>query len=157
MKAEHEIFPIIRREPVEVFLEKLKSVAPGVTSRGMSMLHEAIAYGKAQHAELLILHGVDVDAQDKQGQTPLHYAAIHNDLETAKLLVTHKADQLVSDKFGNAPLWYAVFNARGRYELTRLYIEAGGPVSRKNKSGRSPLDFAVQIGDAELQGLLSVG
>jgi len=115
----------------------------------------AIAYERSQHAEQLILRGINLDLQDKDGKTPLHYAAIHKQLHTAQLLVKRGADQSICDKYGNAALWCAVFNARGQYELVQLYVSAGGMATHKNKSGRSPLDFAKQIGDTKLQEVLT--
>lgn len=154
--SEHEIFAVVRRDSVETFVDKLKTVDPTVTtSDGRSMLHVAIAFRRTQHAERLILGGVNVNAKDKDGQTPLHYAAIHGLLEIVRLLVDHNGDQSICDKYGNTPLWYATFNARGHYDLVRLCVQAGGVADHQNKSGRSPTDFAKQIGDIKLQGVLA--
>jgi ankyrin repeat protein len=99
---------------------------------------------------------VDVNAQTTTGSTPLHYAAAHSNTNAARLILSHGGDVTIADKHGNTPLWTAVFNARGKYELVELLLQHGAAqvATRKNLHGKSPLDFATQIGDAHLMQLL---
>ena len=124
---------------------------------GETLLHEAVAHDNADAAEWLIQHGAEVSAQDRNGQTPLHFAAAHSNVAMARLVLDGGADVGVFDAHGNTPLWTAVFNARGKYELVSAILAAGGArvANTKNKAGRSPLDFAKQIGDVLLVKMLS--
>ena len=56
----------------------------------------------------------------------------------------------IADRHGNQPLWAAVFNARGDYAIVRRLIECGADPAHANVHGRSPRDFAEQIGDDTL-------
>ncbi|WP_408007767.1 hypothetical protein [Rossellomorea aquimaris] len=55
------------------------------------------------------------------------------------------------DKYGNSPLWTAVFNCKGRYyDMVKLLLQYNPYSVTKNKAGRSPLDFAKQVGNEKL-------
>lgn len=124
---------------------------------GQNLLQEAIAYRRPGLARLLVDRGIDVDNQDHNGQTPLHFLASHPDLELASRLLAAGADPNRTDKHGNGALWAAVFNARGEYDLVALLLRFGADPRQRNRAGRSPLDFATQIGDRELRTLLERG
>ena len=49
-------------------------------------------------AELLILHGVNINEKDEDGDTPLQYATDNNSKETAKLLISYDAKLSENDK-----------------------------------------------------------
>ena len=85
-------------------------------------------------------------------ETPLHYSAVLNQPEVARRILEHGGDPTITDIHGNAPLWYAVFNARGSYEVVDLLLARNANPNLKHKHGRSPLDFARQIGDETLIG-----
>jgi uncharacterized protein len=122
---------------------------------GQTVLHEAVAYNNGDIIKDLIQHGVEINAADKNGQTALHFTAAHKQQVMARTLLEHGASLEIADKYGNQPLWTAVMNARGQYEIVKLFVEHGGNIHHKNKAGRSPLDFARQIGEAPLIALLS--
>jgi ankyrin repeat protein len=44
-------------------------------------------------AELLIAHGADVNAKNKQCKSPLHAAMARNNQDVVKLLIAHGANQ----------------------------------------------------------------
>ncbi|GAB3041194.1 ankyrin repeat domain-containing protein [Natronobiforma cellulositropha] len=115
-----------------------------------SLLHLAAANGQVAVAEALLERGVDPDLADESGQTALHYAAAHGETEVTALLLAYGGDTAIADEHGNGPLWTAVFNARGAYDLVDLLLEAGADPTAENDAGRSPLDFAAQIGDDDL-------
>lgn len=126
---------------------------------GENLLHVAIVYSNHDAAVELIQRGIDVNAQDRMGRTPLHYAAAHQSAVAARQILDHGGDFAITDEHGNTPLWTAVFNARGNYDVVVALIDRGATkvAQVKNKHGRSPIDFATQIGDAELVRLLSIG
>lgn len=124
---------------------------------GGNLLHAAIAYSNTDAALELIRRGIDVNAQDSKGKTPLHYSCDYQNAAIAESILEHGGDVEITDEHGNTPLWSAVFNARGMYAVVEVLIckGAGKVAGEKNKHGRSPIDFASQIGDEHLLGLMS--
>ncbi|WP_123868180.1 ankyrin repeat domain-containing protein [Chryseobacterium lactis] len=61
----------------------------------------------------------------------------------------------LQDQFGNNAMWTAVFNSDGGYDIVKLLKEYGFDSNSKNNNDRSPLDFAKQIEDEELQKILT--
>jgi ankyrin repeat protein len=54
----------------------------------------------------------------------------------------------ISDNYGNQPLWTAVFNVKGkddRLPLVELFLMYNADKNHKNKAGKSPLDFTLQV------------
>lgn len=119
---------------------------------GENLLHAAIAYSNLNAASDLIQRGIDVNAKNLKGATPLHYAGVYQIAAIAQLILDHGGNFEIADEHGNTPLWTAVFNARGKYDVVDVLLTKGArTIARlKNKHGRSPIDFAKQIGDTEL-------
>jgi ankyrin repeat protein len=120
-------------------------------------LYEAIIENNSEAIRWLIEKGADVNHQDRNGWTPLHFAVQEKQLETVALLLAFGADANLHDVYGNGPLWRAAFDARGDYRLVEPLVAAGADANHKNGSGKSPIDFAVTIGDETLRKLLENG
>lgn len=120
-----------------------------------NLLHHAVAKDRVEIAVDLIARGINVNQKDYNGQTPLHYAAVHRRTEIVREIINGGGDVNIRDNYGNNALWTAVFNARGNYEIVKLFTDKGGDALTKNKAGRSPLDFARQIGDKKLIEILT--
>jgi ankyrin repeat protein len=125
---------------------------------GENLLHTAIAYGQKEIALDLISRSIDTNAQDKKGQTPLHILFAQPNIELTKKILGEIIEKVVeintTDSYGNTSLWCAVFNARGKYDSVVLLLSKGANPNIKNKAGRSPLDFAIQIKDEKLISIL---
>ena len=153
-----DIFQAARRADLNQFKHLLDSAdLNAVTTDKRSLLHISIAYGRMDNCFELIQRGVNLNCQDASGATPLHYAVTYSQIETARLILEHGGNPSITDEHGNAPLWNAVFNAKGRYDMVILLLQNGASATLKNKHGRSPLDFAQQIEDKELIGILCNG
>ena len=74
----------------------------------------------------------------------------------AEKILDGGGDLNVIDSDGNTPVWTAVFNARAKYGMVETLARLGAAkvADQKNKHGRSPSDFASQIGDKTILGLL---
>ena len=92
-------------------------------------LHEAIRYGQAEVAALLIDRGADVNGRDKWGCSPLHYAVVSQGPggrclpDVAELLLNQGADVNARSKDGWSPLMSALDN--GQQEMATLLRQHG--------------------------------
>lgn len=72
--------------------------------RNSTALHLASGYNNIEVAEYLLLHGAQVDIQDKGGLIPLHNAASYGHLDVATLLIKYHTNINAEDKWGFTPL-----------------------------------------------------
>jgi ankyrin repeat protein len=105
----------------------------------------------------LLSKGAKISHQDRNGMTALHFAVQEKHREVAGYLLEHGAAVDVKDIHGNTPLWRAAFQARKEYEFVSLLVAHGANPHLKNLAQRSPMDFALQIGDADLVAVLKTG
>ena len=69
-----------------------------------------------QIVELLLQHGANVDARDKNQYTPLHFAAQYGQIEVAKLLLDYGANKDLEDQYGWTPLHIAMYYREGEFQ-----------------------------------------
>jgi hypothetical protein len=123
------------------------------TPKGSPALIEAIESGlmrwgrppSLEIATLLLDHGADPNAMDKNWQTPLMAAAFTGNDEVVRILIAHKANVNIGSKFGNT----ALMEARGLSVVKQL-LSAGAAVNDKNIKGRTALHWAAWRGDLEV-------
>ena len=86
--------------------ERAKAVARPDPHRftGDTPLHWAAQEGKVDAAAVLLEHGADVNARDRDGSTPLHKAAFRGHGDLIGLLVRAGADPSTRDRSGRTPL-----------------------------------------------------
>jgi uncharacterized protein len=120
-------------------------------------LIHAASEGNIEISQWLVANGAELNHQDRTGWCALHYAVQGRHVKVINFLVENDATVDLKDHYGNTPLWQATFDARGDYELVRLLVAEGASPISKNKSNRSPLDFAEQIGDETLVAELKNG
>lgn len=151
----YRIFEVVRNRNFDEYLSIISNTSINVLNKDrQNLLQEAIAFNADEIAKEIIQRDIDLDSQDKNGQTSLHYVALYGKLNLAKLILEKGATINIFDKYGNNPLWTAVFNARGNYEIIKIFLKYGADPLSRNGSGKSPLDFAMQINDNELINLL---
>lgn len=122
---------------------------------GSGLLHYAVSGSKFDIAQFLIDRGIDVNMKNADGQTVLHLISVNQDINVAKSLLQNGVDVNARDKFGNNALWSAVFNCKGRkYDMVNLLMKYRADPLNKNNAGRSPLDFATQVGNGKLVDIL---
>jgi uncharacterized protein len=122
---------------------------------GTGLLHYAIGGENFDIALFLINNGFDVNMTDEDGNTALHYIGEHPNLEVAKQILNRGGDLNIRNKYGNNALWTAVFNSKDQYyDLVELFMQYNPDATSKNKAGRSPIDFAKQIGEDKLVKML---
>lgn len=83
---------------------------------------EWIEGGNKAAAEVLIVHGADVNAKDKDGNTPLTWASYTGKKEIAKLLISKGADVNVKNNDGYTPLQmtYHINDPKVKQEIIAL-------------------------------------
>ena len=87
-------------------------------------IHSACANSHFEIAELLIIHGADVNARQMQGVTPLHSAAHNGQTRISRLLIENGADINAEMDNGQTPLFMA--KEKGFQETVEFIVANGG-------------------------------
>jgi hypothetical protein len=82
------------------------TVAKHISKISQTVLHYATDCKNYGMAELLLAHGVDVNARTKGGEIPLHFVCYDSspDTKLANMLIAHGADIEARDEEGNSPV-----------------------------------------------------
>ncbi len=121
---------------------------------GASLLRIAIAYGSEPIALDLVQRRIEIDQPDRNGATEIQNALNKGFWNLARRLLENGASVAHRDDFGNNAVWYAVTHPKPDYDLVKLLIQNGSDIEGKNQAGRSPLDFAKEIGDSQMVEIL---
>ena len=153
---------------------------------GMTPLQWAVQKGHLDMAELLLDNKADVNAKDILGETALHYAARNGRPDLVAILLSHGAKINTRNKAGQTPFQLAtegnhkdvinllgghggkggampkvdIFEAAGtgNAEAVRELLEKHpGLVSKKSRTGDTPLHVAAMNGRTEVVKLLLAG
>jgi len=103
-------------------------------------------------ARLLIEHGADVNAKDRQGGTPLHRAASGGQVSLIDVLIEKGARVNATTAVGGTPLHSAA--RAGRLDAVRRLLAKGADVNARSARQRTPLHWAVEAGKREVARLL---
>ncbi len=113
---------------------------------GATPLHEAIRYGRADIANLLLGAGAKVDALDSLGKTPLLLIIPTESQYTAyETLIQHKANINQKDMYGDTVLHVAAMSDAPANVL-ELLVKNGASVNERNKQGVTPIEIAIEQG-----------
>ena len=126
-------------------------------NQGRTGLELAVIRDDSQFVKELVVHGADLAHQDKKGNTALHYAVLNPDpAHYVQYLLNAKSPVNIANNEGQTPLLLVmkVKPASTRLEVAKLLIDAGSPLTNKNKYGKSILDLATQAGDTNLINLI---
>ncbi|MBA3455114.1 MAG: ankyrin repeat domain-containing protein [Deltaproteobacteria bacterium] len=120
---------------------------------GWTPLHLAARHGSIRLVRYLLSRGVARSQPDEDGNTPLH---LTTDVAMAKLLVTRGANLGAANEEGMTPLHSAArWSVCESYpDLVKLLVDAGAPVTRRDRRGRDSLFSFAWGGDADSVALL---
>ena len=100
-------------------------------------------------SSLLVQHGCNQDAQDRDGRSALHIAAAMGHVELLRLLLSSNADPAVADAQQNTALHYAALEAREGAIAELLSWPAVKPLlGYRNASELLPLHLSTAAGDS---------
>ena len=117
---------------VEVLL-RLGADPDAADQHGRTALHIAAEEGNVELARLLVYHGANLNALDKNIlSTPLVWAVVHGRRDVAKLLLESGADPNTTGPMGSA-----LENAAGDAEMTELLVTHGARPMRSDPSPRA--------------------
>uniref|UniRef100_A0A3Q2Z726 Uncharacterized protein n=1 Tax=Hippocampus comes TaxID=109280 RepID=A0A3Q2Z726_HIPCM len=125
--------------------------AKSANADGVTPLHVACTYGRAELTSLLVRHGADVDARTDRKATPLHLASQNNHLQVVKFLLECNAKLNKKDRYGNTALIHACLH--GNLDTAATLIQSEALVNVRNRQGNTALHCAVRAGH---QGLVDI-
>lgn len=163
-----DYFPIIenietgKEKEVSKALNKIEDINY-IPLYGFPLLAYAVINNHLNIVKLFITFKAHLNIKDlEKGQTNLHYSCKNGNLKITKILLENGADCTIQDDFGNEPLDTAVFQSMLTddseketefFKIIKLLISYGSNINHKNKSGISPLAFALE---EEYQPLIDV-
>ena len=104
-----------------------------VNAAGQTALHLAAFHGKAEKVQLLVAHGVQVNARENEGRTALHDAVEFTNYPTVTALLKAGADPNIADCDGCVPLHLITYGAHviqsDYLDITKALIDAGANVN----------------------------
>lgn len=110
----------------------------------LARLHLKVAPWDSDLAEIidvLLKHGLDINAQDKDGMTPLLYALDKEDTELASLLIDRGADIHLASNVGRNALMYACAK---HSQMIPLLLENKAEVNKVDFWGNTALHILVK-------------
>ena len=115
---------------IRLLLEHNTDVNSSEDSEGWTALHAAvqrnaviaITVDLSQMVRLLLKHGANANARDRERRTPLHLVSAQPDLlDILRMLLEHGAELDAEDKYGKTPLQFSL--DKGHHEVTRILSE----------------------------------
>ncbi|MEK7691152.1 MAG: ankyrin repeat domain-containing protein [Bdellovibrionota bacterium] len=121
---------------------------------GRTALMVAIEHSHLLAAARLLENDARHQSKDRHGRTALSIAAENGCVAAVQLLLTpkHCTKLNAKDKLGQTPLIWAVIGQKT--DAVRALVEAGAKTNREDDFGRTAYQWAVFLGNQELQDLL---
>jgi len=123
-------------------------------TKGSTALHRTVFEGQLEIAQVLVEAGADVNRRDDIGITPLWLAVHEVYPNIVKYLLDHGGDPN-TDRDGIRLLHIAV--ARRSARVTKILLAGGARRDVTDPKGRTPVDYAALMQDAETIAVLNEG
>uniref|UniRef100_A0A8C0UJR0 Ankyrin 1 n=1 Tax=Cyanistes caeruleus TaxID=156563 RepID=A0A8C0UJR0_CYACU len=132
----------------------VSAAEPAVMASGLTPLHLAAQEGHVLVADVLVKHGVTVDAMTRMGYTPLHVASHYGNIKLVKFLLQHQADVNAKTKLGYTPLHQAA--QQGHTDVVTLLLKHGASPNEISTNGTTPLAIAKRLGYISVTDVLKI-
>jgi ankyrin repeat protein len=144
---------------VKALLKDHPEIVSSKDDNGVTPLHRAAEYGHKDMVELLLANGADVNAQSRNGWTPLNGAMLRGNQEVAELLRKHGGifGETENDSSARPFARGSIHDAARKSDLQKVKTmlkENPELVSSKDKESRTPLYYAVEMGNKDVAELL---
>ncbi|NXP35973.1 ASB10 protein, partial [Leiothrix lutea] len=144
-------------ECVRQLLQHGASVNSQTEEENDTALHVASRHGLAEHVQLLLHHGAELEVKNKEGQTPLNAACAQQhqpqDMDryyrVCQLLVEGGASVNAADRDRQHPLHLACKNANA--QIAELLLARGANVNVMNYGGNTALHNILQVAAYKLE------
>jgi hypothetical protein len=139
-----------RSEEIETLYDVYDVDLNALNSEGLPAVFAAvnnIVYG-AEHLNVLIVNGAEVDAVDSEGKTLLHEAAFLGAIEMINDLLDEGIEVEVQNDYGETALHAAV--AGGNLEVVQALLAAGADPEIEDNDGFTPISLASYLGEFEI-------
>ncbi len=126
-------------------------------NQGRDGLQLAVIRTDMKYTQALIQHKADLAHQDNKGNTALHYAVVNLDpLKYVDYLLREKAPVNIANEKGETPLFWVmrIRSPATRLAVAQLLLDAGSPITNKNKIGQTLADLAGKVHDTQLVDLI---
>ncbi|XP_067668072.1 serine/threonine-protein phosphatase 6 regulatory ankyrin repeat subunit A-like [Haliotis asinina] len=125
-----------------------------VDDQGRNILHAACHSDNVDIVENLLSREVgDIESRDKTGKTPVMYAVQHGNKKVVDLLVSKGCDLSVVDDQGRNIL-HAACHSDNVDIVENLLSREVGDIESRDKTGKTPVMYAVQHGNKKVVDLL---
>jgi len=115
-------------------------------------LHYAIASGRKEAVEILLLLGALPDKLDPYGRSPLITAVLSQNLDMAEILIRYGAPVSQADLNNSVALHHAA--ALGNFYITDMLLYYDSPIDLYDDEGNTPLMVAVGFGYYDITDIL---
>ena len=95
------------------------------STKGNTLLHEAVDADQPDVVQLLLLHGLNPNKQSKQGLTPLHLAVSKGLVDCVRALLENGADIMIKDDSGQNAITKAELRNKRQEALLKLLHSKG--------------------------------
>ena len=124
-------------------------------SNGRIELHLALRKGRVSLVNLLLSLGASMAVEDHQGMSAMHHAALYTiSSDCAHHLIESGVPLDQEDSYRWTPLHWAAKS--GVSETVTRLIEAGADKTKRDASGKTPLQIATFCGNIHLKPILSL-
>jgi len=170
--AAHAVLGVAAHETERFFSVLLEATQPGVSERvvwlesvmrelakandrdkgvgALKPIHEAAAAGSTERVAELLGRSVSLEAKAKHMWTPLVFAIRQGHLEAVRQLLDAGADVHVGDYRNSLPLHRAAYGSaqpQNDADIIRALVGRKAGINAKDRSGRTPLHVAADIGN----------
>ncbi|XP_060702592.1 ankyrin repeat domain-containing protein 24-like [Hemiscyllium ocellatum] len=135
-------------EKVASLLNKRTLLTTKLDTEGRSAYHLAAMKGYVDCLDVILAHGVDINALDGSGLNALHLAAKYGNHQCMRRLLQEKCPVNAVDSFGRIALHHAATS--GSFSCVQTLCGFKSPLNIHDDDGCTPLILAAQMSNYEM-------